>query len=304
MKVLAVNVDCEEEVDLNAQPTMIACKGEVATELVVQNSQNQEGQEVQESVNATAVISNEQAMASDLTPVLGQETIVVMNAGEAMDTKDENIGTNSEEIEPTLSRIVDFDPRNKGKLTNLSVRYSVEYVAEAFKPYKEQLRFVNFRDLVSAEVVKFGINQCIFSKAVLQRSQGYLSDLLNHQSAIMSMEYPSRMFMNFLKIKNFLELSEEERRCQYMESFKEWQEENQGVEKASTPKIARRKKRTSLSKNMKEHLILFFKDKATMPENEELMQISAKIGLEISTIKNFFRNYKARSRVIKSYDTQ
>ena len=265
------------DIDLSAQPTLIACKDDMEI-----HHRTMDEQCIFELVRSSKHVIPE-----------GKTTDI-------LDSDIEGKGEVSKKTEETtdliLSSIVDFNPKNKGKLTDKN-RHSAEYISQAFKPYREQLRFENFKDLVSAEVMSFGINQSIFSKAVLKRSQGYLSDLLNRQEAIMSMEEPSRMFTNFMKIKSFLDLDEAERRVRYYECVKQSEAEQNQNDKYSLSKINRRKKRMSFSKGVKDSLKALFKDRMSMPDVDELTEISERFGLEMATVKNFFRNFKARSKI-------
>ena len=265
------------EIDLSAQPTLIACKDDMEI-----HHRTMDEQCIFELVRSSKHVIPE----VKTTDILDSD----------IEGKGEVPKKTEERTDLILSSIVDFNPKNKGKLTDKN-RHSAEYISQAFKPYREQLRFENFKDLVSAEVMSFGINQSIFSKAVLKRSQGYLSDLLNRQEAIMSMEEPSRMFTNFMKIKSFLDLDEAERRVRYYECVKQSEAEQNQNDKYSLSKINRRKKRMSFSKGVKESLKALFKDRMSMPDVDELTEISEKFGLEMATVKNFFRNFKARSKI-------
>lgn len=200
------------------------------------------------------------------------------------------------EFNSGLSKLVDLNPNNKGRLTDKK-DCSSEAINEAFKQYREEIRFVSFKELVSSEVVRFGINQSIFAKTVLRRSQGYLSDLLNHQRAIVNMKEPSRMLTNFVKIKAFLDLDELERRSRYLTCVTESFDEGSRTEPKIQTKISRRKRRMTFTKDVKEELQTIFRDRITIPAPNELSEISYRLGLEIATIKNFFRNFRARSKI-------
>ena len=267
----SIERSADNEIDLNSQPTMVACRSDV----LLDGDCNKECP--LEIVFPEDQDSKDAASADE----------------ESMKTNDDD----TQKVDYKLSKMLDTDPLNKVKFTTDESNCSSEIIYETFRPFKEEFRFVNFKELVSSEVVKFGINQSIFAKTVLKRSQGYLSDLLNHQQAIFTMNEPSRMMINFLKIKNFLELDDMQRRACYLRCVKEADTEQQQIEVKSNMRISHRKKRVNLTKDVKDGLRMIFKDRTTMPDPCELSQISDRFGLDISTLKNFFRNFKARSKI-------
>ena len=272
----------EEEVDLNAQPTMIACRGDVG----FQECNSQVGSEHDFSMDCKRGYTT----TLDTTNEKTREDSV------STDRKLKTEHNPQSHVDCKLSKIIDFDPRNKGKLTDRN-SCSSEVIFEAFRPFREESRCLNYKELVSSELLKFGINQSIFAKTVLKRSQGYLSDLLNHQEAIFSMEEPSRMLTNFLKIKKFLDRDEIERKSRYLQCVERTSVEHKQMEEKCMVKISPRKKRVTFTKGVKDELRMIFKDRATMPDPSELAQISSQFGLEVSTIKNLFRNLKARLKI-------
>ena len=267
----------EDEIDLNAQPTLIACRGDVLLEESVSEGDLERGCKT--------------GPAMTLQPTEEQAVNSISSSGHLENDSDILLICGS-----MVSDLVDFDPKNKSKLTDRNNCPS-GVICEAFRPFRERFRFVNFKELVASELLKFGINQSIFAKTVLKRSQGYLSDLLNHQLAIFCMKEPSRMLTNFLKIKRFLDLDDMERRSQYMKCIEKSSAVDEGVEGKCNIKIPKRKNRVTFTKDVKDGLVSIFKDRSTMPDSNELEQISIQFGLETPTIKNFFRNLKARSKL-------
>ena len=284
----------DDEEDLDSQPTMIAYKID-EHEKEVESKQEVESEYEREVELGKQDEGDAASCISKLEQAVGRFTRVGSEDGK---TEDQYSHVNNEfEFNQRLETMVSFDPRNKGKLANLSRKDSMDYISSLFKPYREEFRHLDFKMLVSAEVIHFRVNQCIFSKTVLGRSQGYLSDLLNHQDAIMSMEEPTRMFVNFVKIHQFLALEECERRLRYTECVKMSDAEKQRLDVDNQPKISPRRKRMKLPREVKENLVILFRDRDTMPDHEELSAISLKFGLQLPTIKNFFRNFKARSKM-------
>ena len=267
----------EDEIDLNAQPTLIAFRGDALLEDRVPDSHQEKG--CHRGPAVTVQPSEEQAVNGISTSDHLETDCDILSICGSM-----------------LSDVVDFDPKNKSKLTDRN-NCSSDLIFEACRPFMERFRFVNFKELVASELLKFGINQSIFAKTVLKRSQGYLSDLLNHQLAIFCMKEPSRMLTNFLKIKRFLDLDDMERRSQYMKCIEKSSAVDEGIEGKCDLKIPKRKKRVTFTKDVKDGLVSIFKDRSTMPDSNELEQISIQFGLETPTIKNFFRNLKARSKI-------
>lgn len=258
--------NCEDDVDLNSQPTMIAYKGDaIVDEYFVSEKQ-----------------------------VAGAEDQNAMTDGSV--DEDEVVG--GRPVEERLSRFVDLFTKSKADLndnaSNDNASISLGCMSESCR---EDLRALNFKELVSSEVVKFGINQHIFAKTVLSRSQGYLSDLLNHQQSILCMTDQSRMLTNFIKIRAFLALDDMDRRSRYLHFVKEAVDEEHRIEAMRKVKISPRKKRMTFSKDVKEELRMIFKDRKSMPSQSELLGISERLSLEVATIKNFFRNFRARSRL-------
>ena len=274
--------DDDEERDLNAQPTMIACRDDAwLEECVSQGEYEKDCGSNRRNIHSVSIVAADDSISGNIMSVDGH-----VKAEHNVKSKDDY----------RLLEIVDFDPRNKGKLTDRN-NCSSDVIYEAFRPFKEESVSVNFKELVSSELLKFGINQSIFAKTVLKRSQGYLSDLLNHQEAIFSMEEPSRMLTNFLKIKQFLDLDEMERKSHYLKCVEKTGAELKKTEGNCHLKISPRKKRVTFTKEVKDELRTIFKDRTSMPDVSELAQMSTRFELEISTIKNFFRNLKARSKI-------
>eukprot|EP00794_Sanderia_malayensis_P000806 gene806-101_t len=325
-------IDCcisEDEKDLNMQPTLIACK---INGLLVERgfhynedknlnnaSTVQHECEVNDEVKTATVVMPECNAALEIPSECLQHDYEANNENEIVISTSRHCGNECDDLcgnkpsgirderyengwEQRLEVLVSFDPKNKGKLTDLSCPESLHHISEIFNQYREKFKVINLKDLVSSEVLKVGINQSIFSKTVLGRSQGYLSDLLNRQDAIISVLEPTRMFANFVKIKQFLELSESERRLRYMDCVKAntttAEKRKLNDEIAEQSKISPRKRRVKISSDVKGKLRLLFKDVSCMPSYEDLLEIARKFNLEIQTIKNFYRNYKSRSKLM------
>ena len=309
--------DNEEDEDLSNQPTMVACRveamgsgeesgegdsesiqyveegiaGEVAHEVEIENKSPQknidgmlrkfcDGIPEEEAASESIEDQNAARIASEQLSLLRRSQVI---PGIIPVVKPEDPA---------------FDPDDSftGKFSGRNSAANV-----LFDPYRNSFQNLSFKDLVAAEVLYFRINQIIFSKAVLGRSQGYLSDLLNHQDAIMRMEEPTKMFSNFVKIKQFLDLPEEDRRQRYLDCVGQLDDEKkrnkEEVESGNYKKIKEKRKRTNFTKAVKDELTSIARERGVMPENWEIDRLAKKYELSTYCLKNFFRNFKQRSRI-------
>ena len=143
--------------------------------------------------------------------------------------------------------------------------------------------YSNLYELVLQEISTQDINQTIFSKTVINKSQGYLSDILRTNKKLSLTKVENHLS----KIKNFLNKPTSERQRLYRECISE-------SETAST-KPLKKLKRTLLLNAEKELLLKFYTEKKGMLKKKDLEEIASTINITAKSVKIFYKNMKQRN---------
>ncbi|KAK7895749.1 hypothetical protein WMY93_021074 [Mugilogobius chulae] len=152
------------------------------------------------------------------------------------------------------------------------------------------LEEINTREVaqrVTAELKRYSIPQAIFAQRVLCRSQGTLSDLLRNPkpwSKLKSGRETFRRMWKWLHEPEFQRMSALRlAACKRKESEAERDKTN-----------AQKKSRLVFSDLQRRTLLAIFKENPR-PSKEMQVTISQQLGLELSTVSNFFMNARRRS---------
>lgn len=144
---------------------------------------------------------------------------------------------------------------------------------------------------VQNEIFKMEINQTIFAVASINKSQGYLSDMLRNCTSIVEngQKSLSSSYRNLLKMINFLQKPCEERKICYQKV-----QEKSKNKKQTKPLL---KQRTKLSDETKSALIEFFHGQNGKISNNDLERLALQHGLTVQNIRIFYKNTKRRKKL-------
>ncbi|XP_026091158.1 one cut domain family member 2-like isoform X1 [Carassius auratus] len=157
-----------------------------------------------------------------------------------------------------------------------------------------QLEEINTREVaqrITAELKRYSIPQAIFAQRVLCRSQGTLSDLLRNPkpwSKLKSGRETFRRMWKWLQEPEFQRMSAL-RLAETPEACKR-KEQDPSKDRSSTPK----KSRLVFTDLQRRTLLAIFKENKR-PSKEIQLTISQQLGLELTTVSNFFMNARRRS---------
>ncbi|XP_041110279.1 one cut domain family member 2-like isoform X1 [Polyodon spathula] len=169
-----------------------------------------------------------------------------------------------------------------------------------------QLEEINTKEVaqrITAELKRYSIPQAIFAQRVLCRSQGTLSDLLRNPkpwSKLKSGRETFRRMWKWLQEPEFQRMSalrlaggyckQDEASQRLMFSACKRKEQDTSKERSITPK----KSRLVFTDLQRRTLLAIFKENKR-PSKEMQITISQQLGLELTTVSNFFMNARRRS---------
>ncbi|XP_076340275.1 one cut domain family member 2-like isoform X2 [Tachypleus tridentatus] len=156
----------------------------------------------------------------------------------------------------------------------------------------DEVEEINTKDLaqrISAELKRYSIPQAIFAQRVLCRSQGTLSDLLRNPKPWSKLKSGRETFRRMYK---WLEEPEFQRMSALrLAACKRKEEQQQHQKNPNQPK----KPRLVFTDLQRRTLQAIFKE-TKRPSKEMQMTIAQQLGLELSTVGNFFMNARRRSQ--------
>lgn len=140
--------------------------------------------------------------------------------------------------------------------------------------------------LVMKEIYSQQINQTIFAKASIGKTQGYLSELLNKNKHYSSSETLSRANVNIEKIMKFFKKSKTERKRIY-----------EACMSGDVKSLVKRKQhRTVLSHETKKILTEYFFQKNGKLNQQDIQYIATKLQISFSVAKTFYKNKRQRNK--------
>uniref|UniRef100_A0ABM5EXR5 One cut domain family member n=1 Tax=Pogona vitticeps TaxID=103695 RepID=A0ABM5EXR5_9SAUR len=152
------------------------------------------------------------------------------------------------------------------------------------------LEEINTKDVaqrITTELKRYSIPQAIFAQRVLCRSQGTLSDLLRNPKPWSKLKSGRETFRRMWK---WLQEPEFQRMSALRLAACKRKEQEHGKERGNTPK----KPRLVFTDVQRRTLHAIFKENKR-PSKELQITISQQLGLELSTVSNFFMNARRRS---------
>uniref|UniRef100_A0A3Q1J262 One cut domain family member n=1 Tax=Anabas testudineus TaxID=64144 RepID=A0A3Q1J262_ANATE len=153
-----------------------------------------------------------------------------------------------------------------------------------------QLEEINTKEVaqrITAELKRYSIPQAIFAQRVLCRSQGTLSDLLRNPKPWSKLKSGRETFRRMWK---WLQEPEFQRMSALRLAACKRKEQDTAKERNNTPK----KSRLVFTDLQRRTLLAIFKENKR-PSKEMQLTISQQLGLELSTVSNFFMNARRRS---------
>ncbi|XP_060115987.1 hepatocyte nuclear factor 6 [Heteronotia binoei] len=149
---------------------------------------------------------------------------------------------------------------------------------------------INTREVaarITTELKRYSIPQAIFAQRVLCRSQGTLSDLLRNPKPWSNLKSGRETFRRMWK---WLQEPEFQRMSALRLAACKRKEQEYGKDRGNTPK----KPRLVFTDVQRRTLNAIFKENKR-PSKELQITISQQLGLELSTVSNFFMNARRRS---------
>uniref|UniRef100_A0A8D0BPI9 One cut domain family member n=1 Tax=Salvator merianae TaxID=96440 RepID=A0A8D0BPI9_SALMN len=153
-----------------------------------------------------------------------------------------------------------------------------------------QMEEINTKEVaqrISTELKRYSIPQAIFAQRVLCRSQGTLSDLLRNPKPWSKLKSGRETFRRMWK---WLQEPEFQRMSALRLAACKRKEQEHGKDRTSNPK----KPRLVFTDVQRRTLHAIFKENKR-PSKELQITISQQLGLELSTVSNFFMNARRRS---------
>ncbi|XP_053267698.1 one cut domain family member 2 [Pleuronectes platessa] len=153
-----------------------------------------------------------------------------------------------------------------------------------------QLEEVNTKEVaqrITAELKRYSIPQAIFAQRVLCRSQGTLSDLLRNPKPWSKLKSGRETFRRMSK---WLQEPEFQRMSALRLAACKRKEQDTAKDRNNTPK----KSRLVFTDLQRRTLLAIFKENKR-PSKEMQLTISQQLGLELTTVSNFFMNARRRS---------
>ncbi|KAI7809984.1 hepatocyte nuclear factor 6 [Triplophysa rosa] len=152
-----------------------------------------------------------------------------------------------------------------------------------------QVEEINTKEVaqrITAELKRYSIPQAIFAQRILCRSQGTLSDLLRNPKPWSKLKSGRETFRRMWK---WLQEPEFQRMSALRLAACKRKEQEQHKDRNMVPK----KQRLVFTDLQRRTLIAIFKENKR-PSKEMQMTISQQLGLELSTVSNFFMNARRR----------
>ncbi|XP_060928640.1 one cut domain family member 2 [Limanda limanda] len=153
-----------------------------------------------------------------------------------------------------------------------------------------QLEEVNTKEVaqrITAELKRYSIPQAIFAQRVLCRSQGTLSDLLRNPKPWSKLKSGRETFRRMWK---WLQEPEFQRMSALRLAACKRKEQDTAKDRNNQPK----KSRLVFTDLQRRTLLAIFKENKR-PSKEMQLTISQQLGLELTTVSNFFMNARRRS---------
>lgn len=157
--------------------------------------------------------------------------------------------------------------------------------------YKKTKINKDLQDTVLNEIIVQEINQTIFAKASIGKTQGYLSELLRTSKLLedkSDKEY-RRTRHNLDKIRQFLKKPKYERKRIY--------EEISGKKTVPRGKDHCKQKRTVLSADAKKYLCEYFCSNNRNLSCEDFQFLASHLKLDVHNVKIFYKNWKQRTKI-------
>lgn len=151
----------------------------------------------------------------------------------------------------------------------------------------EEINTKEVAQRVTAELKRYSIPQAIFAQRVLCRSQGTLSDLLRNPKPWSKLKSGRETFRRMWK---WLHEPEFQRMSALRLAACKRKESDLGKDRNNTPK----KSRLVFTDLQRRTLLAIFKENKR-PSKEMQMTICQQLGLELTTVSNFFMNARRRS---------
>ncbi|XP_066502233.1 one cut domain family member 2 [Hoplias malabaricus] len=151
----------------------------------------------------------------------------------------------------------------------------------------EEINTKEVAQRITAELKRYSIPQAIFAQRVLCRSQGTLSDLLRNPKPWSKLKSGRETFRRMWK---WLQEPEFQRMSALRLAACKRKEQDSSKERSNTPK----KSRLVFTDLQRRTLLAIFKENKR-PSKEMQLTISQQLGLELSTVSNFFMNARRRS---------
>ncbi|XP_028833679.1 one cut domain family member 3 [Denticeps clupeoides] len=156
-------------------------------------------------------------------------------------------------------------------------------------PGSGQAEEINTKEVaqrITAELKRYSIPQAIFAQRILCRSQGTLSDLLRNPKPWSKLKSGRETFRRMWK---WLQEPEFQRMSALRLAACKRKEQEQHKDRTMAPK----KQRLVFTDLQRRTLIAIFKENKR-PSKEMQITISQQLGLELSTVSNFFMNARRR----------
>nr|XP_057924730.1 one cut domain family member 2-like isoform X1 [Doryrhamphus excisus] len=150
----------------------------------------------------------------------------------------------------------------------------------------EEINTKEVAQRITAELKRYSIPQAIFAQRILSRSQGTLSDLLRNPKPWSKLKSGRETFRRMWK---WLQEPEFQRMSALRLAACKRKEEDRGRERNQVPK----KQRLVFTDLQRRTLVAIFRENRR-PSKEMQLTISHQLGLELSTVSNFFMNSRRR----------
>ncbi|XP_033993470.1 hepatocyte nuclear factor 6 [Trematomus bernacchii] len=151
----------------------------------------------------------------------------------------------------------------------------------------EEINTKEVAQRITAELKRYSIPQAIFAQRILSRSQGTLSDLLRNPKPWGKLKSGRETFRRMWK---WLQEPEFQRMSALRLAACKRKEEDRGRERNQVPK----KQRLVFTDLQRRTLVAIFRENRR-PSKEMQITISQQLGLELTTVSNFFMNARRRS---------
>ncbi|KAM9323682.1 hepatocyte nuclear factor 6 [Pholidichthys leucotaenia] len=150
----------------------------------------------------------------------------------------------------------------------------------------EEINTKEVAQRITAELKRYSIPQAIFAQRILSRSQGTLSDLLRNPKPWSKLKSGRETFRRMWK---WLQEPEFQRMSALRLAACKRKEEDRGRERSQVPK----KQRLVFTDLQRRTLVAIFRENRR-PSKEMQLTIAQQLGLELSTVSNFFMNSRRR----------